>query len=134
MEDPFSPESSSNSSEEVITDESTKLNATGFIIFAVVSTIMAGYILANVVSTCRQYRELKQTQSTLQARNGLNTTTQKQRLLNFGKQTNRNGGSEETLTMEGLKFKSLFFAALFLVCFLRTLCLLFMTFKFSKLN
>ena len=95
---------------------------------------MAGYILLNVVSTCRQYRELKQTQSTLQARNGLNTTTQKQGLLNFGKRAGSNGAPEETLTMEGLKFKSLFFAALFLVCFLRTLCLLFMTFKFSKLN
>ena len=63
MEDPFSPESTSNASEEIMTDNQTKLNATGFIIFAVVSTIMAGYILANVVSTCRQYRELKQTQS-----------------------------------------------------------------------
>lgn len=38
------------------------------------------------------------------------------------------------MTLQGLKFKTLFFAALFAICLLRAICLMSMTFKYSELN
>ena len=40
--------------------ERSEMGATGFLIFTVVSGLMAFYILMSVLQTCSRYRELKQ--------------------------------------------------------------------------
>ena len=116
------------------------MSATGFFIFTIISGIMACYILYNVFSTCTRYQELrKRSNQTIDARNDGHLLT-----LNSSPTT-----ASASLSLQGLKSKTWFFVALFLICFrkfhfpkssfsvfvlVRTLCLILMTMKFSELN
>ena len=103
----------------------TKMSPAGFLIFTTISVAMALYILAHVISTCRQYKALSLRQRSIQARYPFVRPSQnKQALLNFGGSDADSVTADQTLTLQGLKFKSMFFAALFVICLRKSSMLL----------
>ena len=65
---------------DIVIDSSDTLNPTVIIIFIVASSLMALYILANVVGACRKYKALAASTERNANSNGVN---RRQRLLNF---------------------------------------------------
>ena len=86
------------------------MSAIGFLIFTLISLVLSGYILVNMIDACSQFRAGKQRPQDSRYGQTHGRSFNRQQLLSL------NGPQSSPFTQEGLKFKVCFFTALFVIC------------------